>query len=105
MSEEKKVFKMPFVANDAIITIEISGSFMKKVQNLLLAIGEQAGQEKLKMILEKFRDTQQVPYDIEEASIFILMALVGEMESQAMKQGKVEYKEMTAEELAKNFNK
>ena len=102
--EEVKKFKMPFVNNDAIFTIEISGSFMKKCQSLLLAYGEQEGQERLKDILEKFKNTQEIPQNLTESTIFIMMALVGEMETQALKQDKVQYKEMTGDELNALFN-
>jgi hypothetical protein len=103
--EEQKKFKMPYVKSDTIFTIDISGSFMKKCQSLLIAYGQQEGQEKLTNILEKFKSTQESPQDLTEATIFIMMALVGEMETQALKQNKVEYKELTEAELGAVFNK
>jgi hypothetical protein len=101
---DEKLFKLPIVKADAIITIEVSGTFLKKCQTLLLQLGHDAGQDKIKAILNKFKDTNNVPEDTNEAVIFTLTALVGEMESQAVKQNQVEYKEVTADQLKQLYN-
>jgi hypothetical protein len=96
---EEKLFKLPIVKSDAIINIQVSGTFLKKCQTLLLAIGEEVGKDKIKTVMEKFQATNTVPEDTTEAMIFTLTALVGEMENEAIKQEQVEYQEMTADQL------
>lgn len=103
MSEEK-TFKLPVVKADALINIQVSGTFLKKCQTLLLALGDEVGKDKIKEVMEKFQAHNTVPEDTTEAMIFTLTALVGEMENEAIKQNQVEYKEMTQAQLQAMYN-
>ena len=101
---DEKLYKLPVVKGDAVINIQVSGLFLKKCQTLLLALGNETGQDKIKSILEKFKTTQSIPEDTHEATIFILVSLVGEMENEAIKQNQVEYKEVTSDQLKSMYN-
>lgn len=103
MEEEKKSFKLPHVAYEAIISIEVSGLFLKRCQLLLISLGEQMGKEELKVLYEKFAQTDKNPDNVNEAIIFILTALVSEIEKQAIEQKKVEEKEISMEEAQRLF--
>ncbi len=101
MEEQKKIYKLPSVPHDAIITIETSGAFLKRCQSLLIFMGEQIGKDKLKDLLEKFKDPTKGPADPNEEIIFILIALVSEIEKKAIEQDKVKEVEVTPEMMEK----
>jgi uncharacterized protein YxjI len=103
MSDENKTYKLPHVPAHAIINFEVSGTFLKKCQTLLLAISEKMGKEKVTASLTKFRDTNAIPDDTDEATLFIMTAIVGSIEKAAIEQKKVEVIELTAEQLKKEF--
>jgi hypothetical protein len=102
--EEPKKFKVPNIKHDALITIEVSGAFLKRCQVLLISVSSALGPEKVAEAFKKFRDTQQEPSDLLEAALFTLTAIVGEVEKKAIEQNKVETVELTAEEASKIFN-
>lgn len=101
--ETKNSFKLPHVEYNAIIDIKVSGMFLKRCQVLLIALGEKMGKDKLLELYKKFKDTDQNPADLNEAMIFILTALVNEMERGAIEQGKVKEMDITAEQASKLF--
>lgn len=103
MEEEKKSFKLPHVPYNALISIEVSGVFLKRCQLLLIGLCEQLGTEKVKQLYEKFAQSDQNPANPTEAIIFILTALVSEIEKQAIEQKKVEEKEISMEDAQKMF--
>jgi len=100
-----KTHKLPQVPPDAIFSIQVSGVFLKRAQTLLIAVGEKMGNEKLQKSLQKFKTTNEIPYDIEEATLFMLLALVGEMEREAIAQKKVQEVELTEEQMKQIFKR
>lgn len=105
MDDPNKVYKIPNIPADAILTLEVSGTFLKKCQTLLIALSEQMGPDKITASLTKFKDTQSSPEDVEEATLFIMTALVGALEKNAVDQKKVVIVEMTAAQFADQFKK
>lgn len=102
--EEPKKFKIPNIKPDTLITIEVSGAFLKRCQVLLISVSNALGPEKVTEAFKKFRDTKEEPSDLLEATLFTMTAIVGEVEKKAIEQKKVETVEMTAEEASKIFN-
>jgi len=105
MSEQPKTIKIPHLPNDQLVTIEVSGGFLKRCQGLLLAVSQEMGVENVKASYEKFKNTTEGPADIAEATLYIMTALVGDIEQQAIKQGKTTEVDMSMEELSKVFGK
>jgi hypothetical protein len=105
MEDDNKVYKIPNIPADAMISLEVSGTFLKKCQTLLIALSEQMGNEKLTASLTKFKDTQTSPEDVEEATLFIMTAIVGTLEKNAVDQKKVVIVEMTAAQFNEQFKK
>lgn len=101
---DEKMYKIPVVKSDALFTIQVSGTFLKRCQTLLLGISHEVGADKINQVMEKFKNVNTVPEDTTEAMIFTLTALVGEMETEAVKQNQVEYKELTADQLKSMYN-
>jgi len=94
-------FKIPQVPFDTLIDISISGAFLQRCQSLLIGLSEQMGKQRLDDAFKKFKDSKEEPADIEEATLFVITAIVGEAESQAMKQKKTVEIELTREQIGK----
>ena len=101
--DQPKTFVIPQVPFKSIIEIEVSGGFLRRCQDLLLAIAEEMGQENIPIALKKFKETAEGPADKDEAMLYILLALVGEIEQKAMDQKKTEDVTITDEELKTMF--
>mgnify|MGYP000468666866 CR=1 FL=1 len=55
--------KIPNVKSDAIITIEVSGHFLKQLQMLLIALGEQKPPEEFNRVLEKLKANEPADHE------------------------------------------
>ncbi len=97
--------KFQTIPNDALIDIQVSGSFYKRVVELLTALGNSMKLDEFKAVLEKLK-TNDPPANLHEMNIHVNMMLVYEIEQQAVKQGKTkeEEYEIPDEELAPNGN-
>ncbi len=93
------MIKLQHVPSDAMIKINVSGAFLKRCQHLLLGLAQGTDPEELKKLYEKFAKTQDAPADIHEESLFILTAIVGEVEKAAIDQNLVQTKEYTKEQV------
>lgn len=78
---------------DAIIDIQVSGSFYRRLVELLTALGNGMPLEDFKKVLEKLK-TNDPPADLHELNIHINMMLIYEIEQQAVKQNKCKDAEM-----------
>lgn len=96
----KKV-QIPFIPNDAIVKVDISGYFYKKLQTVLIGLGNQKSAEDFKAVLEKLK-TDESPSDVYEAQVHVITALVISIEKSAMEQKVIEYHEHEIEESANN---
>jgi len=99
MSETMKFPNVPF---DALINIEVSGLYLKRCQTALISFSEQLGVENIKLIFEKMKEKKE-PETVDESIMYILLPLIDTIEKAADKQGKVQYTEMTSEQVAEVF--
>jgi len=72
---------------DAIIDIQVSGSFYRRLVELLTALGNSMPLEDFKKVLEKLK-TNDPPANLHELNIHLNMMLIYEIEQQAVKQEK-----------------
>jgi hypothetical protein len=73
---------------DVIIDIQVSGSFYRRLVELLTSLGNAMKPEDFKAVLEKLK-TNDPPANLHELNIHINMMLIYEIEQQALKQNKV----------------
>jgi len=101
--DQPKTFVIPQVPFKALINIEVSGGFLRRCQDLLVGVAEDMGQEGIQLALKKFKETADPPADKDEAILYILLALVGEIEQKALDQKKTEDITVTDEQLKEMF--
>ncbi len=92
-----KTIKIPNVEASTIITLEVSGYFLKQLQMALVALGEERSPDEFQRILLKLKANEPAE-DLYEIQLHLLTALVGSIEKAAIAQNKVTYKEMTVED-------
>jgi hypothetical protein len=97
-NDQPQKFKVPFVPMDALFNIEVSGFFLRRCQILLMTYGETLGADKFKELLDKAKSENPADSQSEE-TVFILIALIASMEKAAKGAGKIEEKEVTADEF------
>jgi hypothetical protein len=85
---------------EAIIDIQVSGHFYKRIVNALLILGDSKTPDDFKKTLEGLKTDSQ-PKDGYELNIHILTALVYEIESKAKAQNKL--KEITFDPETEKF--
>jgi hypothetical protein len=91
--------KVEVVKHDAIITIQLSGSFYKNIQAVLLHLAQSRESEDLTELIDKINDeVSSDEYDDWERSIETLMILCSEIETKAKEQNAVEFKEVEIKE-------
>ena len=99
MSETMKFPNVPF---DSLINIEVSGLYLKRCQTALISFSERLGVENIQAIFEKMKEKKE-PETVDESIIYVLLPLIDTIEKAADKQGKVQYTEMTSEQVAEVF--
>lgn len=97
--------KYQTIPPDAIIDIQVSGSFYRRLVEILTALGNGMPIEDFKKVLEKLKGNEP-PANIHELNIHLNMMLIYEIEQQAVKQKKAVDAEMEVpdEELPANLN-
>jgi hydroxypyruvate isomerase len=93
MEETIKYKTLPF---DALIDVQISGTFYKKLVDLLSALADSVTAEEFQAVVEKLK-TDDVPKDIFEINVHLILALIFEIETKAVAQNKVKEVEINAE--------
>lgn len=78
---------------DALIDIQISGTFYRRMVDLLTMIGESVPLEDFKKVLEKLKANNPAE-DMFEFNVHTLISLIYEVEKQAKAQGKTTLAEM-----------
>lgn len=91
--EKIKYDTIPF---DALIDIQISGTFYKKLVNLLTALGESVSPEEFKSALEKLKTDEPVK-NLFELNVHLLISIIYELEKKAVEQKKTKEVEIDAE--------
>lgn len=85
--------KYQTIPPDAIIDIQVSGSFYRRLVEILTALGNGMPIEDFKKVLEKLKGNEP-PANIHELNIHLNMMLIYEIEQQAVKQKKAVDAEM-----------
>jgi len=101
MSEETstpKKIKYPVIPHDSIVTVEFSGFFINRVQNLLLGHCNAMSKEDVMKAFEEVRALKACS-SIEKETVAILLCLVEAMENYAKEQNKMVEFELTPEEV------
>lgn len=98
--ETPKKYKFINIPDNAIVTVEMSGFYIKNIQAILIKLGEELGKEGLKRILEKLKDGKP-PETVQEALVYSLVALVDTAEVAAKEQNKTIIEEYTEEQIRK----
>lgn len=84
MEENKKVTTkgIPF---DALVKIEVSGSFAGRLQQLLIFMMEKKSPGEIHKIIEELRTKE--PEDVYSFNLLTIIILIQEIEKQAIEQG------------------
>ena len=85
--------KYQTIPPDAIIDIQVSGSFYRRLVEILTALGNGMPIEDFKKVLEKLKTTEP-PANLHELNIHLNMMLIYEIEQQAVKQNKTKEAEL-----------
>ena len=93
MEETIKYETLPY---DALVDVQISGTFYKKLVDLLSALGDSVTAEEFQAVVEKLK-TNDAPKDIFEVNVHLILALIFEIETKAVAQNKVKEVEINAE--------
>jgi hypothetical protein len=88
--------KYDTIPSDVLIDIQVSGSFYKKLVNLLTALGESVPQEEFKAALEKLKTDEPVK-NVFELNVHVLISIIYELEKRAVEQKKTKEVEIDAE--------
>lgn len=79
--------KYKTIPQDAIIDIQVSGSFYRRIVEILTSLGNAMKPEEFKAVLEKLKTTDS-PANLHELNIHLNIMLINEIEQQAVKQNK-----------------
>lgn len=85
--------KIKTIPIDAIIDIQVSGSYYQKIIQVFMDITAPLSPEEFTRITNKLKNNEQ-PADMMEVKIFTMLILILEIEQQAHKQNKVVEKEI-----------
>lgn len=88
--------KYDTIPSDVLIDIQVSGSFYKKLVNLLTSLGESVPPEEFKAVLEKLKTDEPVK-NIFELNVHVLISIIYELEKRAVEQKKTKEVEIDAE--------
>lgn len=76
------------IPTDALIDIQVSGSFYRQLTKLILALAESRPPEDFKKALETLKDKN--PSDLYELNVSSVVAMIFEIEIKAKEQNKIE---------------
>lgn len=96
--ETPKIHKIEIIPDDAVITIQMSGFYIKTIQNILIALASDIGKENLIKVLDKMKNDKP-PETLEEVIIFSLTTLVHTAEEAAKEQSKTKMQDFTEDEI------
>lgn len=89
------------IPDDALVDIKVSGSFHKRLVELLAALGESVPLDEFKTILERIKENK--PADtLFELNVHTILMLIYEVEVEAKKQGKISTAEVDDPETTDN---
>ena len=79
--------KLPTVADNAVIDIQIHETFYRKLSVLLIALGQEKSQEDFRKALASIKD-KELPKDAYSLSVQVVSQLIFEIETMAKEQNK-----------------
>lgn len=79
--------KFDTIPNDALVDIQISGAFYRRMVDLITMLGESVPLEEFKAILERLKDNNPAA-DTFEFNVHTVICLIYEVEKQAKAQNK-----------------
>ena len=79
--------KLPTVADNAVITIEIHETFYRKLSVLLIALGQEKSQKEFADALKSLKEPK-LPSDVYSLSVQVVSQLIYEIENGAKEQNK-----------------
>lgn len=85
--------KFDTIPTDALIDIQISGSFYRRMVDLITMLGESVPLEEFKAILERLKDNNPAA-DMFEFNVHTVICLIYEVEKQAKAQNKTVVSEL-----------
>jgi len=96
--------KFDTIPTDALIDIQISGSFYRRMVDLITMLGESVPLEEFKAILERLKDNNPAA-DMFEFNVHTVICLIYEVEKQAKAQNKTVVSELDIpdEEVSDNL--
>lgn len=85
----------PVIPSDALIDVQVSGSFYQKLLKLSLALGDSKTPEEYKKALDTLNKSE--PENLYELTVQVVVAMLFEVETRAKEQGKTKVIEMDLE--------
>lgn len=85
--------KYPTIPNDAIIDIQVSGSFYRRLVDLITELGNSKPIDEFKAVLERLKTTEGAK-DAYELNVHLVMMLIYEIEKKAFEQKKTKEEEI-----------
>jgi len=85
--------KYPIIPNDAIIDIQVSGSFYRRLVDLITELGNSKPMDEFKAVLERLKTTEGAK-DAYELNVHLVMMLIYEIEKKAFEQKKTKEEEI-----------
>lgn len=82
--------KLEIIPNDALINVQFSGSFHRKLSQLALALGESRPSEEFQKAL-KTLDSKVEPEDLYQLTVQTIVSILFEIETQAREQKKTTF--------------
>lgn len=80
-------FKLPTVADDAVIDIQIHETFYRKLTALIIALGQEKTPDDFRKAIESVKD-KELPKDVYTLSVQVISQLIYEIELMAQEQKK-----------------
>lgn len=84
---------VPTIPHDALIKLEVSGTFYRKITEIFIGFSETIKQEDFKAIMEGLKNNEK-PKDITTAQIQLLAMFIHDIEVKAQEQGLVKMQEV-----------
>lgn len=76
------------IADDALVDIKVSGSFHKRLVQLLASLGESVPLEEFNKVLGRIKEDKPAQ-DLFELNVHTILMMIYEVEVEAKKQGKI----------------
>lgn len=93
----------PTIADDVLVDIKVSGSFHRRLVNLLTALGETVALDEFKNVLERIKENKPAE-SLFEFNVHTVLMLIYEVEVEAKKQNKISTAEIDDGQPSENLS-